>query len=117
MATMKVALEVLDEEINKGTALPDALANFTTALNDVRISTWALLTSTLTRVLAHWRLKRVIDRCYQVAGAQGGQLGEDPAELRRLYAALGQARIEVVRHREQGADCEPLGRTPCTTNL
>ncbi len=115
---MKAALEVLDEEVNKGTALPDALADFTTALNPVRISRWALLTSRLTRVKAQWRLKRVIDRCYQVAGdAQGGQLGEDPADLRRLYAALGQARIEVVRHREQGAECEPPGRTPCTTNL
>lgn len=107
MATMKAALDALDQEVSNGTTLHEALGHFRAALDRNRIGTGALLTSRLSRVMAHWRLKRVIDFCCQVAGdAQGGRLGEDPADLRRVYAALGQARIEIARHLGSGAEAE-----------
>ncbi len=81
----------------------DALKDFKTALDHIRISTWALLTSPRTSghrgVVTHFRLKRASELCEQiVADAHAGQLGEDEVELRRLHAALGEARIEVGRH-------------------
>ncbi len=80
MAKMKAALKMLEDEVSEGTAPRDALEDFKTALDHIRINTWALLTNPRTSghrgVVTHFPLKRASELCDQiVADAEAGQCG------------------------------------------
>jgi hypothetical protein len=102
MARLKVALEMLEHDAVAGDVPRDALEDFKAAIDHTRISLWAILTSPQSggyrAVVAHFRFRRAIDLCQQVAAdAQGGYGKDDEALLRRLDGALLDARRHVAR--------------------
>jgi hypothetical protein len=109
MARLRATLELLEEDAVAGDVPRDALEEFKAAIDHTRISLWAILTGTQSSgyraVIAHFRFRRAIDLCHQVAAdAQGGYVEDDERLLRRLDAALLEARTHVARQLGPGTE-------------
>lgn len=102
MAQLKSALELLEQQVVDEGAPRDALEDFKHAVDHIRISLWAILSSERSSgyrpIVAHFRLQRAAELCSQaVADVEAGEV-RDARDVLALYDAVADAGSRLARH-------------------
>jgi hypothetical protein len=110
LSLVKHALAEVEAELVEADVCPDGLEDFKSALDHIRLSTWAVLTAVEAKnfqhsvVLARFRIARLMDMCRSIrSDIAGGLLTSSMPEYQSFCTALDDTREHLAHLADQAA--------------